>query len=57
MECRRVQKWRVFLKSEHIADPMYARYAWKPYLEPNLINEQGLPASPFTTNDDFLKDD
>ena len=45
---------RILLQSEQVSTPVYARYAWKPFLKPNLVNQHGLPASPFTTDDSFL---
>lgn len=43
---------KVIVWNDDIAEPMYVRYAWAespPY--PNLYNKEGLPASPFRTDD------
>lgn len=38
--------------SDQVPDPKYVRYAWKDNpVEANLVNEEGLPASPFRTDD------
>lgn len=38
--------------SDQVPDPKYVRYAWANNpVEANLVNEQGLPASPFRTDD------
>ncbi|MEL7500342.1 MAG: exo-alpha-sialidase [Planctomycetota bacterium] len=41
----------VVLKSANVGQPVTARYAWRPFPDPrpNLINSNGLPASPFST--------
>ena len=46
---------RIKLTSDLIKSPLHARYAWAPYPKPtvNLINSAGLPASPFTTEEEF----
>jgi len=40
---------KLFLWSEIIDNPQYVRYAYSPNPEMVLFNEEGLPASPFTT--------
>ena len=40
---------KVYLSSEKITRPMYARYAWSDKGLGNLMNKEGLPASSFTT--------
>lgn len=40
----------VIVSSEKVETPLYARYAWKNYMHPNLYNQQGLPAIPFKTD-------
>ena len=43
---------RVIVTNENIARPMYVRYAWADNPEgANLYNKEGLPASPFRTDD------
>ena len=39
----------VIVSSPHVANPVYARYAWKTFMHPNFYNQQGLPAVPFQT--------
>jgi sialidase-1 len=43
---------QIILRSDAVQVPHRARYAWQPYPEPrvNLVNDAGLPASPFTTD-------
>ena len=44
---------KVIVWSDEIRAPLYVRYAWAdspPY--PNLYNKEGLPASPFRTDED-----
>jgi sialate O-acetylesterase len=40
----------VVVSSKVVPDPVAVRYAWGSYPENNLINEAGLPASPFRTD-------
>ncbi len=43
---------KVTVWSDKIANPLYVRYAWADNPEgANLYNKEGLPASPFTTDD------
>jgi sialate O-acetylesterase len=42
---------RVVVSSEEVADPVAVRFAWSNTAEPNLQNKEGLPASPFRTDD------
>ena len=41
----------IVLSNPDVKRPLHARYAWSPFPEPpvNLVNADGLPASPFTT--------
>ncbi|MBK5271961.1 MAG: sialate O-acetylesterase, partial [Bacteroidia bacterium] len=42
---------KVIVSSDEVPSPLYVRYAWAespPY--PNLYNKEGLPASPFRTD-------
>jgi sialate O-acetylesterase len=42
---------RVIVWSEEVPDPKYVRYAWADNpVCPNLFNKEGLPASPFRTD-------
>jgi sialate O-acetylesterase len=39
--------------SENVKNPKAVRYGWKNYVEINLFNKQGLPASPFNTESKY----
>jgi sialate O-acetylesterase len=41
----------VVVSSDKVAKPVAVRYAWADYPECNLYNKEGLPASPFRTDD------
>jgi len=41
----------VVVWSEKVAEPVAVRFGWHEEAEPNLINKEGLPASPFRTDD------
>ncbi|MCA9248189.1 MAG: exo-alpha-sialidase, partial [Planctomycetales bacterium] len=45
---------KVSVRSPGIAAPRHVRYAWLPFPNPvvNLVNSEGLPASPFTTQEE-----
>lgn len=51
----RIDRNRIKLTNELVKSPVHARYAWAPFPKPavNLTNSAGLPASPFTTEEDF----
>jgi sialate O-acetylesterase len=40
----------VVVSSEQVKNPVAVRYAWRDDAEPNLANKEGLPASPFRTD-------
>ena len=40
----------VILASDAIANPVAARFGWHQSAEPNFVNKEGLPASPFRTD-------
>lgn len=42
---------KVFVKSEKVKQPVAVRYGWGKNMECNLYNKNGLPASPFRTDD------
>lgn len=43
---------KVIVSSDEVPDPLYVRYAWADSpVNPNLYNKEGLPASPFRTDD------
>ncbi|MCP4451038.1 MAG: sialate O-acetylesterase, partial [Planctomycetes bacterium] len=42
---------RVIVSSDEVKDPVAVRFAWSNTAEPNLKNKEGLPASPFRTDD------
>lgn len=41
----------VVLYADEVQEAKHVRFAWKDDAQPNLINEAGLPASPFRTDD------
>jgi sialate O-acetylesterase len=41
----------VVVASPEVAQPKYVRFGWTNIAEPNLVNEAGLPASPFRTDE------
>jgi sialate O-acetylesterase len=38
------------VQAKEVAVPIYARFGWQNKANPNLVNKEGLPASPFQTN-------
>jgi sialate O-acetylesterase len=47
----RIEGEKVVVWNDEIAKPMYVRYAWADFpVNPNLFNKEGLPASPFRTD-------
>ena len=40
----------VVVHSDAVPEPVAVRYAWRDAAEPNLSNQEGLPASPFRTD-------
>ena len=43
---------KVIVWNDDVANPMYVRYAWADNpVNPNLYNKEGLPASPFRTDE------
>jgi sialate O-acetylesterase len=41
----------VIVSSEQVTEPAAVRYSWRHSARPNLFNKEGLPASPFRTDD------
>lgn len=41
----------ILVSSSKVKNPAAVRFAWKPVPEPNLFNNENLPASPFRTDD------
>jgi sialate O-acetylesterase len=41
----------VVVHSDQVAEPVAVRFGWADDAEPNLFNKEGLPASPFRTDD------
>jgi sialate O-acetylesterase len=41
----------IVVSSLKVKNPAAVRFAWKPVPEPNLFNNENLPASPFRTDD------
>lgn len=52
----RIEGKQVIVSSPEVKDPRAVRYAWAANPDANLVNAQGLPASPFRT-DDWPADD
>jgi sialate O-acetylesterase len=47
----RIEGDKVIAWNDDVKNPMYVRYAWADDPEnPNLYNQEGLPASPFRTD-------
>jgi len=46
----------VVVSSDKIQNPVAVRYGWRNAAQPNLFNKEGLPASPFRTDDWFNPD-
>ncbi|NOU36790.1 MAG: hypothetical protein HOO88_08475 [Kiritimatiellaceae bacterium] len=42
---------RIIISAESVPEPQYVRYGWKQWFVPTLFNAEGLPASPFRTDD------
>ena len=42
---------KVLVSAESVPEPKYVRYGWKTWFIPTLFNAEGLPASPFKTDD------
>ena len=40
----------VVVEAKAVAAPTQARFGWRNVANPNLVNKEGLPASPFQTN-------
>jgi sialate O-acetylesterase len=48
----KIEDDKIIVSSEEIPYPKYVRYAWADDpINPNLINEEGLPAAPFRTDE------
>lgn len=45
-----IEKDAVVVQSSQVSEPVAVRFAWRDDAEPNLINKDGLPASPFRTD-------
>jgi sialate O-acetylesterase len=41
----------ILVSSDKVSKPVAVRFAWEQTAEPNLFNKEGLPASPFRTDD------
>jgi sialate O-acetylesterase len=40
----------ILVEAKEVASPTQVRFGWRNEANPNLVNEEGLPASPFQTN-------
>ncbi len=43
---------KVVLECPEVRKPRYARYCWRSFVEPNVVNRAGLPMAPFRTSID-----
>ena len=41
----------IIVCADSVENPQYVRYGWRKWFEPSLFNVEGLPASPFRTDD------
>jgi sialate O-acetylesterase len=41
----------ILVQAKEVAAPTQVRFGWRNVAHPNLVNKEGLPASPFQTND------
>jgi sialate O-acetylesterase len=46
-----IEKGKIVVSSPMVARPVAVRYGWSDYPVVNLFNREGLPASPFRTDD------
>ena len=46
----KIEADKIIVSSDAIVNPMYVRYAWADNPDVNLYNKEGLPASPFRTD-------
>ncbi|MFA7368486.1 MAG: hypothetical protein WC334_02465, partial [Kiritimatiellales bacterium] len=42
---------KIIISAESVKEPQAVRYGWKKWFIPTLFNKEGLPASPFRTDD------
>jgi sialate O-acetylesterase len=42
---------KIIVSAEGVEEPKHIRYGWRKWFEPTLFNKEGLPASPFKTDD------
>jgi sialate O-acetylesterase len=47
----RIEGDTLVVRSPSVSSPVAVRYAWRDDATPNLTNKEGLPASPFRTDD------
>ena len=40
----------ILVSSDTVMNPVAVRFGWRQNAEPNLVNKEGLPASPFRTH-------
>ena len=48
---RLIAPYQIEVSNPKLSEPRHVRYAWQPFPEPpvNLVNSEGLPGSPFST--------
>jgi len=42
---------KIIVSADGVEQPRYVRYGWRKWFEPTLFNREGLPASPFKTDE------
>jgi len=47
----RIEQGRVIVSCDRVEQPVAVRFAWRETANPNLVNDAGLPAVPFRTDD------
>ena len=50
-EARIINRNQIMVHSDRVPKPVAVRYAWQSNPDTNLYNQEGLPASPFRTDD------
>ena len=49
--CTLFQQQNTLVSAENVTEPKNVRFGWQEIVNPNLSNKEGLPASPFRTDD------
>ena len=46
----KLQDDKIIVSAKGVKDPQHVRYGWKKWFEPTVFNKEGLPSSPFKTD-------